>query len=85
MFILFIIILTMATKIRSLKQKLRDVDAAIAEVEKSGQSISLDDGISYTRATLSRLYERQGKLTRAISRQEGNRSMFRRVGIGSGY
>jgi len=75
----------MATKIRSLKQKLRDVDAAIAEVEKSGQSISLDDGISYTRATLSRLYERQGKLTRAISRQEGNRSMFRRVGIGSGY
>ena len=85
MFILFIIILTMATKIRTLKEQLRDVDNAIAEVVKSGQSISLDDGISYTRATLSRLYEQQKQLNRAIARQEGHRPMFKRVGIGSGY
>lgn len=85
MFILFIIILTMATKIQGLKERLRRVQASIAEVEESGQSISLDDGISYTRATLSRLYEREKELMRALSRMNGNRSMFKRVGIGSGY
>lgn len=85
MFILFIIILNMATKIQGLRERLRRVQASIEEVEKSGQSISLDDGISYTRATLSRLYEREAKLTRAISRMDGKRSMFKRVGVGSAY
>ncbi len=75
----------MATKIQGLKERLRRVQASIAEVEESGQSISLDDGISYTRATLSRLYEREKELMRALSRMNGNRSMFKRVGIGSGY
>lgn len=75
----------MATKIQSLRERLRRVQAAIAEVEESGQSMSLDDGISYTRTTASRLYEREQKLMRAISRAEGKRPMFKSVGIGSGY
>ena len=75
----------MATRLQTLREKLRRVQAAIQEVEESGQSMSLDDGISYSRATISRLYEREKELCRAIARAEGKRPMFKRVGIGSAY
>lgn len=75
----------MASRLQTLRARLRRVQAAIAEVEESGQSMSLDDGLSYTRGTISRLYERESKLYRAIARAEGRNPMFKRVSIGSGY
>jgi hypothetical protein len=75
----------MSDKAHSLKERLRSVQAAIKEVEEAGQSVSTDDGISYTRATLYRLYNREKELIRAISRKTGRNPMFKSIGVGSHY
>jgi geranylgeranyl pyrophosphate synthase len=75
----------MSEKAQSLRERLRRVQAAIKEVEEAGQSVSTDDGISYTRATLTRLYDREKELIRAIGRQNGRNPMFKSIGIGSHY
>jgi len=47
--------------------------------------MSHEDGISYTRATLQRLYEREKFLIRAIARKSGAVPLFRGVGMRGGY
>jgi hypothetical protein len=75
----------MASRLKTLRERLRSVQSAIAEVETGGQSVSLDDGVSYTRAHLPRLYEREAKLYGAIARAEGRRPFFSKVKMGSAY
>jgi FAD/FMN-containing dehydrogenase len=69
----------------SLRTRLKRVQTAIKEVEEAGQSMSHEDGISYTRATLQRLYEREKFLIRAIARKSGAVPLFRGVGMRGGY
>jgi RNA polymerase-binding transcription factor DksA len=69
----------------TLRQKLTRVQTSIKEVEEAGQSMSMEDGIAYTRATLQRLYERERKLLRAIARASGRVPLFRSVGMRGGY
>lgn len=71
--------------ISQLKKALKRVRAAIAEVEESGQSMSLDDGVSYTRETAVRLYEREKELCRAIARATGASPLFAPVKMKTMY
>lgn len=69
-------------RLDSLRLRLRRTQDSIREVENSGQSFSLDDGMTYTRATLQRLLERERKLYRQIARTEGKAPMFKKIRMG---
>ena len=61
------------------------VRAAIDEVLTAGQSMSLDDGISYTRATLWRLQRLEAYLSGQIARATGKNPLFQAVNMSGGY
>ena len=71
--------------VKQLRQELAEINNAISEVLSAGQSMSLDDGVSYTRASLPRLDQmRKAKLAQ-ISRASGRNPLFQSVNMTGGY
>jgi len=56
----------------TLAQRLDRVQAAIAEIEKHGQSIT-EEGQTFNRANLKTLYDREEQLLRQIERENRGR------------
>lgn len=61
------------------------IRAAIDEVLVAGQSMSLDDGISYTRGNVSRLYDMEKSINNQIARSTGARPLFQSVAMKAQY
>lgn len=62
------------------EQRLEAVQAAIAAAE-SGQSFTLD-GVQFTRANLSTLYERETYLENKLAKENGSRPFMKTVNFG---
>lgn len=58
---------------------------AIKEVLEAGQSMMLDDGITYTRGNLRTLHDEERKLNRAIARLKRTVPMFQSVNLRGPY
>jgi hypothetical protein len=58
------------------------VRLAISEIMTAGQSMSLDDGISYTRSSLRQLHQYERMINGQISRASGANPMFQGVRMG---
>jgi hypothetical protein len=71
--------------IKQLVDRRAKVRAAIDEVLTAGQSMSLDDGISYTRATIYRLERMESRLSSLISRANGSNPMMQSVNMSNAY
>jgi hypothetical protein len=54
---------------QTLEAQLNRVESAIASVEANGQSVSIQ-GVTYTKANLQSLYDRQDRLLRKIQRAD---------------
>ena len=65
--------------IRHLVDYRNKVRTAISEVLTAGVSMSLDDGISYTRASLRQLREIEKSVNGQIARAKGYHPMFQGV------
>ena len=65
--------------IRHLIDRRNKVRAAIDEVLTAGQSMSLDDGISYTRSSLRQLRDVERAINTQIARAKGYNPMFQGV------
>lgn len=61
------------------------IRAAINEVLEAGQSMSLDDGISYTRGNVSRLYDMEKNINNQLARSTGARPLFQSVAMRTAY
>ena len=69
----------------SLRTRLKRVELAIKEVLEAGQSMSHEDGISYTRASLPQLRAMEKDLRNALGRKNSTRPLFRNVAMRGGY
>lgn len=68
--------------IKSLEDRRAKVANAIDEVLSAGQSMSLDDGISYTRASLVQLQRYERMINGQIARAKGRNPLFQSVKMG---
>lgn len=70
------------TYIKTLVDRRTKVETAIDEILTAGQSMSLDDGISYTRASLVQLQRYEKMLNGQIARASGRNPLFQSVRMG---
>lgn len=70
------------TYIKTLVDRRTKVETAIDEILTAGQSMSLDDGISYTRASLVQLQRYEKTLNGQIARASGRNPLFQSVKMG---
>lgn len=71
--------------VKKLKERLAKIESAIDEVLDAGQSMSLDDGLSYTRASLPRLDAMRKQVEAQIARATGRNPMFQSVNMSGAY
>ena len=75
----------MSQNLAFLIDRRKKIRASIAEVLEAGQSMSLDDGISYTRANLTRLRDLEKEINNEIARATGARPLFQSVAMRTPY
>lgn len=66
-------------RVKYLRERIADINAAIDEVLSAGQSMSLDDGVSYTRASLPQLNRMLNHAEAQLARATGRNPMFQSV------
>jgi len=71
--------------VNQLRSELADIRTAIKEIMTAGQSMSLDDGVSYTRASLPRLEQMKKNTEAKLARATGKNPMFQSVNMSGGY
>jgi hypothetical protein len=71
--------------VRKLREHLAKIESAIDEVLTAGQSMSLDDGVSYTRASLPRLDMMRKQTEAQIARATGRNPLFQSVNMSGAY
>lgn len=72
-------------RIKTLVDRRDKISAAIDEILTAGQSMSLDDGISYTRASLPRLEMMLNKVEGQIARANGRNPLFQATRMSGMY
>lgn len=68
-------------RVKYLRERIAKINAAIDEILDAGQSMSLDDGVSYTRASLPQLNKMLNKAETQLSRASGRNPMFQPVNM----
>lgn len=71
--------------VKELVDRRAKIHAAIDEVLTAGQSMSLDDGISYTRASIRQLHQLLKDVNAQLARATGKNPMFQSVNMRGPY